>query len=164
LEKMMKSNDGQFERRAVLGLLTSAVAVTLATGVHAEPPPVMQVFKDPNCRCCGAWVEHLQANGFTVTVATAPNIQEVKARVGVPKELSSCHTGEISGYVVEGHVPAHAIQRLLAEKPAAIGLAVPGMPIGSPGMEGPNPVAYDVILFARDHQEVFGRYKADQPI
>ena len=160
----MKSNDHHFERRAVLGLLTSAVAVTLARGVHAEPAPAMNVLRDPSCMCCGAWVEYLRANGFTVTAAQASNLREVKARVGVPKELSSCHTGLISGYVVEGHVPVHAIQRLLAEKPAAIGLAVPGMPMGSPGMEGGSPVEYDVILFARDRQEVFGRYKADQPI
>jgi hypothetical protein len=160
----MKPNDHQFERRAVLGLLTSAVVVTLATGVHAESTPAMNVFKDPNCTCCGAWVEYLQANGFTVTAAAAPNLREVKARFGVPKELSSCHTGVISGYVVEGHVPVDAIQRLLAERPAATGLAVPGMPMGSPGMEGGSPVEYDVILFAPNRQEIFGRYKADQPI
>jgi len=163
LEKTMKPNDHHLERRAILGLLTSAVVVTLARGAHAEPTPAMTVFKDPNCTCCSAWVEHLQANGFTVAVAEASNMREVKARVGVPNELSSCHTGEISGYVVEGHVPAHAVQRLLAERPAAIGLAVPGMPIGSPGMEGRSPVAYDVILFARDRKEVFGRYKTDRP-
>lgn len=160
----MKPNDHYLERRAMLRLLTSAAVVTLATRAHAEPTPVLKVFKDPNCTCCGAWVDHLKANGFTVTVFEAPNIREVKARVGIPKELSSCHTGEISGYAIEGYVPAHAIQRLLAEKPAAIGLAVPGMPIGSPGMEGGSPVEYQVILFARDRQEVFGRYKADRPI
>ncbi len=160
----MEPNDYHFERRTILRLLTSAAVVTLATGVHAEPTPVMKVFKDPNCTCCGAWVEHLQANGFTVTVAEASNIREVKARVGVSKALSSCHTGEISGYVIEGHVPAHAIRRLLAERPVAIGLAVPGMPIGSPGMEGGAPVVYDVVLFARNRHEVFGRYKADRPI
>ena len=91
-------------------------------------------------------------------------MQAVKVRACVPKGLSSCHTAEIAGYVVEGHVPAHAIRRLLAEKPQANGLAVPGMPIGSPGMDGGTPLAYDVILFAQDRQEVFGRYKADQPV
>jgi hypothetical protein len=160
----MKPDDHHFERRAVLGLLTSAVVGAFATGVRAEPTPAMNVFKDPNCRCCGAWVEYLRANGFSVTVAEASDLREVKARVGVPKELSTCHTGLISGYVVEGHVPVHAIRRLLAERPAAIGLAVPGMPIGSPGMEGGSPVDYDVVLFARDRQEIFGRYKADQLI
>jgi hypothetical protein len=152
-----------FERRVVLGMLTSAV-VMLATTVRAEPKPTMKVSKTPSCTCCNAWVEHLRANGFTVIVADTSDIRGVKANAGVPHELYSCHTGEIAGYVIEGHVPAHAIQRLLAEKPDAIGLAVPGMPIGSPGMEGGTPVAYDVILFARDHQKVFGRYTADRPI
>ena len=159
----MKLDDQRLERRAMLRLLTSAVAVTLATRANAEPAPTIRVFKDPNCMCCSAWVEHLRANGLTVTVADASNMREVKARAGVPQALSSCHTGEISGYVIEGHVPAHAIRRLLVEKPVAIGLAVPGMPIGSPGMEGGAPVVYDVVLFARDRQEVFGRYKADRP-
>jgi hypothetical protein len=152
-----------FERRVVLGILTSA-AVTLATGLRADPKPTMKVSKSPSCTCCTAWIEHLRSNGFMVTVTDTSDIRGVKARAGVPGELSSCHTGEISGYVIEGHVPAHAIQRLLAEKPNAIGLAVPGMPVGSPGMEGGTPVAYDVILFTHDHQQVFGRYSADQPI
>lgn len=152
-----------FERRVVVGMLTSAV-VTLATGLRAEPKPTMKVSKTPSCTCCTAWIEHLRANGFTVTVTDTLDMRGVKARAGVPDGLSSCHTGEIAGYVIEGHVPAHAIQRLLTEKPNAIGLAVPGMPIGSPGMEGGTPVAYDVILFAHDHQQVFGRYTADRPI
>lgn len=152
-----------FERRVVLGMLTSAV-LALPRTVRAEPKPTIKVSKSPSCMCCTAWVEHLRANGFTVIVADTLDIRGVKASAGVPHELYSCHTGEIAGYVIEGHVPAHAIQRLLAEKPDAIGLAVPGMPIGSPGMEGGTPVAYDVILFARDHQKVFGRYMADRPI
>lgn len=160
----MKLNDHNFERRAVLRLLTSAAVVTLAPGVHAQSALSLKVFKDPNCKCCDAWIEHLKAHGFTVTVGEASRMRDVKARFGVPAGLSSCHTGEISGYVIEGHVPAHAIQRLLAEKPAAIGLAVPGMPLGSPGMEGGSPVEYNVILFAQDRQEVFGRYKKDRPI
>lgn len=152
-----------FERRVVLGMLSLAV-VTLATGIRAEPQPTMKVSKTPSCTCCTAWIEHLRANGFSVTVADTSDIRGVKARAGVPDALSSCHTGEIAGYVIEGHVPAHAIQRLLTEKPNAIGLAVPGMPMGAPGMEGGAPVAYDVILFAHDHQQVFGRYTADRQI
>ncbi len=104
----MEPNDHYLERRAILGLLTSAVVITLATGVRAEPKPTMKVSKTPGYTCCATWVEYLRANGFTVTVTEASDLREVKARVGVPKELSSCHTGEISGYVVEGHVPAHA--------------------------------------------------------
>jgi hypothetical protein len=134
----MTSEDYRYERRAILGLIASAVA-TLATRVRAESVPTVKVFKDSNCGCCGAWVEHLRAHGFVATITETSEMQAVKARAAVPKALSSCHTAEISGYVVEGHVPAHAIQRLLAEKPQAIGLAVPGMPIGSPGMEGELP-------------------------
>ncbi|RUP07398.1 DUF411 domain-containing protein [Hyphomicrobium sp.] len=159
----MKPEGYHYERRAILGLIASAVA-TLATSVRAESVPTIKVFKDANCGCCGAWVEHLRAHGFVATITETSEMQAVKARSGVPKALSSCHTAEIAGYVVEGHVPAHAIQRLLAETPQAIGLAVSGMPIGSPGMEGGTPVTYDVILFARDRQDVFGRYKADLPV
>ncbi|MBY0560086.1 DUF411 domain-containing protein [Hyphomicrobium sp.] len=159
----MKPEGYHYERRAILGLIASAVA-TLATSVRAESAPTIKVFKDADCNCCGAWVEHLRAHGFVATITETSEMQAVKARSGVPKALSSCHTAEIAGYVVEGHVPAHAIQRLLAENPQAIGLAVSGMPIGSPGMEGGRPVAYDVILFEQDRQDVFGRYKADRPV
>jgi hypothetical protein len=113
----MKPNDQHLERRTMLRLLNSAVAVSLTTRLHAEPTPTMTVFKDPNCTCWGAWVGHLRANGLTVHIAESSNMRAVKAHAGVPKALSSCHTGEISGYAIEGHVPAHAIQRLLAEKP-----------------------------------------------
>lgn len=149
-------------RRSVIGFM-STTAVGLAVGAHAETPLVISVWKDPNCGCCASWIEHLRRNGFVVAVMDTATMPEVKARLGVPPELASCHTAEIGGYVIEGHVPAHAIKRVLAEKAPARGLAVPGMPIGSPGMEGGTPAAYDVVLFGPMPNGIFGRYKGDQP-
>ena len=96
------------------------------------------------------WVAHLEANGFTVKSTNVPDITAVKTEAGVPAVLSSCHTALVDGYVVEGHVPADDVKRLLAERPAVAGIAVPGMPIGAPGMEGPNPQPYDVVAFDED--------------
>jgi len=151
-----------YNRRAILAGLALALS-SLTTGVRAQSAPALKVFKNPNCKCCSAWVEHLRSHGFETTVSESSEMKAVKARFGVPGALSSCHTAELSGYVIEGHVPAHAIQRLLAEKPQAIGLAVPGMPAGSPGMGG-EPEPYDVVIFTKDGQRSFGRYKADRPI
>jgi hypothetical protein len=150
-------------RRATLILAASAIA-SVATGAPAAPKPAIKVSKDPNCGCCTGWVEHLRNNGFTVTVVNAADLQAVKQRLGVPAELASCHTAEIAGYVIEGHVPAYAIHRLLAEKPAARGLAVPGMPIGSPGMDGGRPEVYEVLLFSDSAPVGFGRYLGDKPV
>jgi hypothetical protein len=150
------------DRRDLLGWL-AAGPVLLATPVRAEMLPAMVVFRDPTCGCCHKWVEHLTANGFAVTVHDAPSMKAIKARLGVPAELASCHTGEIGGYVIEGHVPAAAIKRLLAEKPQGRGLAVPGMPIGSPGMEGGAPEIYEVTLFGAGAPQSFGRFREDKP-
>jgi hypothetical protein len=147
-----------FDRRHVLGLI-AAGPVLLADRSHADTPLAMAVHHDPTCGCCHKWVEHLKANGFVVTLNDAPSMKAVKARLGVPAELASCHTGEIGGYVIEGHVPADAIKRLLADKPEARGLAVPGMPAGSPGMEGGEPEIYDVVLFGAGQSRVFGRFR-----
>ena len=121
-------------------------------GALSGPPPadgVIQVFKHPSCGCCGDWIEHLEEYGFQVEVRDLANIMALKAELGMPGELGSCHTARIAGYLVEGHVPARDIQRMLLEKPAIRGLAVPGMPIGSPGMEveGQPADAYDVVAF-----------------
>jgi hypothetical protein len=133
----------------------------VATGklVGETALPSITVSKDPNCGCCGAWVAHLRQAGFTVSVRDTGDLPEIKQRLGVPGNLASCHTAEVSGYVVEGHVPADAVKRLLNEKPAATGLAVPGMPIGSPGMEGGTPEIYEVVLFSKQSQSVFARYR-----
>ena len=109
----------------------------------------MIVYKDRNCGCCNDWVTHMRRNGFTVDARDVNDLDAVKQRMGVPRRLQSCHTGEIAGYVIEGHVPADLVQRLLRERPAVAGIAVPGMPMGSPGMEGPYSEPYDIIAFTR---------------
>lgn len=154
----------QFDRRLVLGWLAAGPVLLASTGSRAESLAKMVVFRDPTCGCCHKWVEHLMANGFEVTVNDAPSMKAVKARLGVPADLAACHTGEIGGYVIEGHVPAVAIKRLLAEKPEARGLAVPGMPIGSPGMEGAEPEIYEVMLFGEGEARSFGRYREDKAV
>jgi len=126
----------------------------------------MTVTKDPNCGCCGAWIDHVRAAGFTVEVVESPEVNRLKARLGVPQALASCHTAEIGGYVIEGHVPASSIKRLLAEKPQARGLAVAGMPVGSPGMEveGVEPDSFEVTLFSPSGQRPFARFKGGQEV
>jgi hypothetical protein len=145
------------KRRTVFTLI-AAGAVALAGGVsllaswpsRAEVAEVT-VYKDPYCGCCNKWVEHLKAAGFAVTAHDAEDMSRIKTEAGVPAALESCHTAKVGGYVIEGHVPADDIKRLLAERPDAVGLAVPGMPIGSPGMEqGDTREPYDVILFRKD--------------
>lgn len=122
-----------------------------AAGAEARSEK-MVVYKSPTCGCCKAWVEHVQEAGFEVEVHDVPNVQPVKEEHGLPGHLASCHTALVGGYVVEGHVPADVIRRLLAERPDVAGIAVPGMPAGSPGMEVPSGQkdAYDVIAFTRD--------------
>jgi hypothetical protein len=114
--------------------------------------PLLTVYKSPTCGCCIKWVEHMREAGFEVTVNDVDNVQPVKMRVGVPPGKGSCHTAEVGGYFLEGHVPASDVKRLLTQRPAAKGLAVPGMPLGSPGMEVPDgrKQPYDVELVAND--------------
>lgn len=130
------------------GLLVAFVGVVAwLPGQQARPIPIT-VYKSPTCGCCSAWNDHMTANGFAVTVRDTENLAPVKADAGVPARLQSCHTAIVQGYVVEGHVPADLVKKMLAEKPRAAGLAVPGMPIGSPGMEqGPTKQPFDVLLF-----------------
>ncbi|MFN3746482.1 MAG: DUF411 domain-containing protein [Hyphomicrobiaceae bacterium] len=153
----------QYSRRSVLGLI-AGVTAGLGTPARAGATPALGVFRDPNCGCCIGWVAHLRRHGFRAHVTDTAEMSAIKVRLGVPSALASCHTAQLGAYVIEGHVPAHAIKRLLAEKPDALGLAVPGMPIGSPGMEGGAPETYDVILFASSGQSRFGRYLGDRPI
>ncbi|GJD77498.1 DUF411 domain-containing protein [Methylobacterium gregans] len=156
----MKS-DTMPSRRALLAGLAAGLA--LGRGALAEGLPTVAVTKDPNCGCCEKWVTHLRDAGFTVTVTEGP-VNPVKARLGVPRDLASCHTAQVGGYVVEGHVPAGAIKRLLAEKPQGTGLAVPGMPVGSPGMEvdGMEPDTYEVTLFGPERRSAFARYRGGE--
>ncbi len=129
-----------------------AVALGLSAAALAGPvraAPAVTVHKDPQCGCCGAWAAHLRRAGFAVTETPTADMEAVKARAGVPDALRSCHTAFVDGFVLEGHVPAELVERLLRERPSVIGLAVPGMPMGSPGMEGPEPEPYDGIAFDR---------------
>jgi hypothetical protein len=127
-----------------------ATAVLLAgTSAFAADRPLVTVYKDPSCGCCGAWADHMAKAGYAVKVVESSTLEKLKAENGIPSALQSCHTALVAGYVLEGHVPAKAVGKLLAERPAIKGLAVAGMPVGSPGMEMPGvePEAYDVVTF-----------------
>lgn len=134
-------------------LLLAGAALLAASSAHASKPALaIKVYKDPSCGCCTAWVQHLTAEGFTATVDERADMAAIKAKLGVPDDLTSCHTGVIAGYAIEGHVPAADIKRLIKEKPKALGIAVPAMPVNSPGMEvegAPNE-RYTVWQFGRD--------------
>ncbi len=129
-------------RRIALGL-AAAFLVLQRSPAEADSQAIL-VHKDPNCSCCSGWVKHLKDAGFAVTVEETTDLEPVRKRLRVPADLAACHTAEVDGYVLEGHVPATAVRRLLKERPTAIGLSVPGMPAGSPGMEGGTPRPYDV--------------------
>jgi len=144
------------KRRTVLSMMAAGV---LAAASGAAFPRMqagaaaaeITVYKDANCGCCSRWISHLRDAGFMVTAHDAIDLGRIKAALGVPEDLHSCHTATVDGYVVEGHVPAADIKRLLSERPEGRGVAVPGMPIGSPGMEqGAMREPYDVLLFETD--------------
>jgi len=117
------------------------------------------VYKSPTCKCCNKWVQHLEDNGFNVDTVNKFDMKSIKSKEGVPLQLASCHTAVVGDYVIEGHVPAIDIKRLLKEKPAVAGLTVPGMPMGSPGMEGARKDAYKVLTFTKDgDSSIFSEY------
>jgi hypothetical protein len=126
-------------------ILVAALAASPAS--FAEQVAVM---KSSACQCCEKWIDHLRRSGFEVSATNVENMNAVKARLGVPAEMGSCHTAVVGGYVIEGHVPASDIRRLLKERPNVAGLAAPGMPLGSPGMEGPGAKPYAVMSFTKD--------------
>jgi hypothetical protein len=144
-------------RQLLLGI--AAVPLLQALPTLAATPRVL-VYKDPSCGCCTGWVEHLKSAGFPVTVKDVVDTRPERKRLGMPEAFAGCHTASVAGYVLEGHVPAAEVQRLLADRPAAVGLAVTGMPVGSPGMEmGGRLDPYDVLLVGRDGQaSVYARY------
>ena len=146
-------------RQFLAGLVIMPVLTRAAKAANA---PVMTVSKSPTCGCCGAWVQHVRAAGFEVEVRELPDeeLAALKRNLGLAPEHTACHTAQIEGYVVEGHVPAADVQRLLAERPAALGLTVPGMPAGSPGMAmGDQREPFDTLLIRRDGTaEVFVRH------
>lgn len=146
--------------RTLLGLGLALLWATPAAAASSTPP--IEVWKSATCQCCGNWVKHLEANGFEVKVNGTDSgaLAALKRQAGIGDKLASCHTAKIDGYVIEGHVPGSDIKRLVAERPEAIGLAVPGMPIGSPGMEqGAVTEPYDVLLVKKDGTtEVFAKH------
>ena len=149
------ANAGGLRRRhlAAIAAIACMPGWALAQSATAPAGPLVQVWKDPNCGCCKDWMAYLEKNGFTTQVFDTGNTA-VRARLGLPQKYGSCHTALVGGYVIEGHVPAREIQRLLKEKPQALGLSVPRMPVGSPGMDGPEyggrKDPYDVLLVAKD--------------
>ena len=136
-------------KQTLIGALLLSATASLAWA--APDQRIVDIYKSPTCGCCSKWVDHLKANGFQVRAHDTQNVEAHKARLGVPAGYGSCHTAQVGGYLVEGHVPAKEIKRLLKEKPRARGLVVPAMPMGSPGMEtGGRKDAYDVFLVNRD--------------
>ena len=153
----------RFVRTFALGV--SVVALALTTGAApasidaAAKRPAITVYKDPGCGCCKSWIQHLIKHGYQVDAKDTPQMTEIKRSLGVPDGLSACHTAIVNGYLIEGHVPAADIARLLKEKPKVAGLAVPGMPMGSPGMEGPRAQHYQVLSFDKTGKtKVFASY------
>ncbi len=145
----MKRNVNTYRRNFLKTLLAGAALPLLPTSLLAAGKPQITVYKAAGCGCCHEWITHLEQNGFAVVAHDVPGTGPYRERYGVPRALASCHTAVIDGYAIEGHVPAQEIKRLIAEKPKARGLSVPGMPIGSPGMEikGERRDAFDVVLF-----------------
>jgi hypothetical protein len=138
-------------RRSFVGGLGAILAVLPAGLLRAAPAvPSMQVYKSRTCGCCNKWIDHVRAAGFSVDATDVDDVQPYKRQYNVPAQLGSCHTALVERYVIEGHVPADDIIRLLRERPEVLGLAVPGMPMGSPGMEGPTAEPYDTLAFAAD--------------
>ena len=140
-------------RTAILLIVLAASAAVGAQGRPRQktaPPLEADVYLTPTCGCCGKWVQHLEAAKFIVKRTVTPELDAVPARRRVPETLRSCHTAVVGKYLVEGHVPVDLVERLLKERPAIAGIAVPGMPIGSPGMEGPNPQPYSIVAFRAD--------------
>jgi len=127
-----------------------AGAATLIWAMQPSAAAELVVYKMPTCGCCRLWVNHARASGFTIRAVDVTDLSEIKKQHNIPLHLSACHTAVGSGYVFEGHIPADTIRRFLKERPAAAGLIVAGMPVGSPGMEGPTPQPYDILLLERD--------------
>lgn len=143
-------------RREFLGLL--ALAAVAPRAWAAPAPPLVEIWKSPQCGCCDDWTKHLQKNGFATRVNVVADTAAARRAAGIAEALGSCHTARVGGYSIEGHVPASDIKRLLAKKPKAVGLAVPGMPQSAPGMDNPGH-PYDVLLVALDGRtSIYSRY------
>ncbi len=143
------------------GAAVALIAGTAFAGLSTKDAGALEVtvYKSPACGCCSKWIDHLEANGFKVNAHDVADITQIKLEHEIPRGLHSCHTALIDGYVIEGHVPAEDVQRLLQERPDVVGLTVPGMRMGSPGMEGPTSEPYNVLTFDRDsNTTVFAKH------
>src|SRR6266849_1523433 len=148
------------KRRNILAAIASLILAAISSPSQSSGP-LVTVFKTPTCSCCGKWVEHLKANGFAVKVQEVNSTTASERQYRVPRNMESCHTAVVDGYTIEGHVPAAEIRRLLSERPKVVGLAVPGMPMGSPGMEAAHSDAYSVFVFDESgHASVYASYPA----
>ena len=154
----------KIDRRRLI-LLTGA-ACLLPIDARAAAPPLVTIYKDPSCGCCGAWADHIAKAGFPTKTVEESRMNATKVRLGIPSALWSCHTAEVRDYLLEGHVPAAALVRLLETGPSVSGIAVAGMPVGSPGMEvaGMEPDIYDVMAFGSAAPSVFMRFHGATPI
>ncbi len=146
-------------RRRILTALAVAPLALVSTPAPSAGPAIL-VFKLVDCGCCDLWAEHLRKNGFSVSVRAYPDLTPVREKYGIPKKFDTCHTAQVEGYAIEGHVPAVDIRRLLQSRLKVAGLVVPGMPAGSPGMEGPRSEPYEVLSFDRSGAvQLFARYR-----
>lgn len=145
-----------------IGAVIALQSLRPAPVAVATAPDTVVVYKTPTCSCCSKWIKHLKQAGFTVEAHNEAQMSAVRTRLGVPQVLASCHTATVNGYVIEGHVPAEDIRQLLAQRPGAMGIAVPGMPVGAPGMEvGDRVEAYQTLLFdAQGQTSVFSQHGA----
>lgn len=156
----------KFRKTLVAVVMITGVIITLMLSQEtffeyepAEETVPITVYKSPTCKCCNKWVQHLEDNGFNVNTVNKFDMKSIKSKEGVPLQLASCHTAVVGDYVIEGHVPAADIKRLLKEQPAVAGLTVPGMPMGSPGMEGARKDSYKVLTFSKNgDRSVFSQY------
>ena len=158
---LMTNHQEQFmnRRRSFVLAAGAVLALGIVPGARAQQAlPLVTVYKEPACGCCGKWAKHMQASGFRVETREVADVTPIRRRYGVPDALSSCHTAIVAGYAIEGHVPAADVKRLLSERTKATGLAVPGMVVGSPGMEQGPPKAYATIVFDERGSKVFERH------
>lgn len=153
-------------RRQLVRLMGGVAVAMLAPAapLYAQSGRTVTVYKEATCGCCSGWVRHMTKAGFAVSAVDVSDIGAIKTKFGIPDALATCHTAEVDGYLVEGHVPAVVIERLLRERPKAKGIAVPGMPLGSPGMENLLHEAYEVILFGENGQSVYVRCRGTEEI
>ena len=153
---MMTLMETKMKRREFVIAMAAALAAPRAM---AQDRTLVEVWKSDSCGCCGEWVKHLQKNGFATKVHSVEDASVMRRKLGLPDAYGSCHTARVGGYVVEGHVPASDIRRLLAQRPKALGLAAPGMPPGSPGMDVPNSPPFEVLLVDPEGKpSVFARH------